>query len=80
MTRIIFTPNKIEIKIPFVKEHGDYHDIPDLRDTLRSLAENNKLKSTEIGFNGMYVGLYYTGKKPDSKEIKALLAAANIEL
>ena len=69
-----------KINLPQLVEANDYHTFGELQETINSLTDI-KVKVKEIGFTGgTYVGVIYSGEKPDSKQIKKMLEEKNLEL
>ena len=71
--------NKISIKIPFIIEAQDYHDLFFLRDSFNGIGMKIKMKELNMedygdyGLCKFYFGLFYQGKCPDKNEIKKLV-------
>lgn len=64
MKRIQLT-QRILNPLPIRLEIDDYHQFDDIRDNFCKLVTGIKVK--EIGFNGNYIGIAYSGKLTDKK-------------
>lgn len=68
-----------------VAKFEDYHEIDYAAQLVNKVFNSghtvNKVKSREIGFDGYYyVGLFWTGRKPNKAQIKNALADKQIVL
>lgn len=64
-----------KLRLPFVKDFGDYHDIYAECDLLNELFEE-RIKCKEVAFDGRYWGLFYVGVMPTKSEIRKMLKDA----
>ena len=64
----------IKIKMPFVYNVRDYHELMGLACTLKELTnENFRYKELDGNKYGTYWGVFYVGKCPSSEEIDKLM-------
>jgi len=68
---------QIKITLPQRIEVDDYHEFTDVQTYLKLLSKDLKVK--ELGCNGRYVGIIYSGKLTD-KENKILINEIKVEL
>jgi hypothetical protein len=61
----------MNIKIPYVKSFEDYHEIGDKLSFIKEIIPS--IKACEVGFDGVYWGLFYIDKMPSKEEILQLL-------
>lgn len=66
---------KIEIKVPFAKEFGDYHEIDHLANDINELAyAHPAIKSIEVAFCGhYYIGVFYVSRTPSRERLKEIV-------
>lgn len=54
---------KLEINVPVQVEVRDYHQFDDIKDNIKLLSKQLKVK--ELGCNGNYIGIIYVGRLTD---------------
>jgi hypothetical protein len=64
----------VNITLPKLVQVSDYHELSEIARHINIMRPVNvdKVNAAEIGFNGLYVGVIYSGEKPDEETIKEL--------
>ena len=65
----------MKANLPAMIRVNDYHDFPFILDIIREILPKVKIK--EVGFDGSYVGMVYTGSLKD-KQNKTFLAKISL--
>lgn len=58
----------ITINLPLIIRVSDYHELDEVRDTINKLSPSEKVKTRELGFDGQYIGILYTGSYKNQQE------------
>lgn len=58
----------IQIRTPAIIRVSDYHEFDSIREVINSLKPSDRVKIKEVGFDGQYVGVLYTGNLANHKE------------
>lgn len=61
----------IPLNVPCIISADDYHEFGFINSVVKSL--NPKLKCSEVGFYGEYLGVIYYGKKPTKAQLRELI-------
>lgn len=75
----------LPITVPFAKSFSNYHEIEGFADSINEVVDsswvklNGKLKSYEYApcvseeLDGVYIGLFYVGKRPSRSAIREIV-------
>ena len=69
---------KLKIKFPFVRNFRDYHEIDFFMDDLNKLFQE-RIRSYELGCDGMYWAVFYIGKRPKKSTTDIMLDNAGFD-
>lgn len=74
-----FNETAMWFNVPRLIEVQDYHEFDNIKDYLERLGVHRP-KVAEVGFNGRYVGVVYTGRKPGQQSLNWMSDVQGIKL
>jgi len=64
--------NKATILLPFVMSFEFYHSIEEFVQNINMILIGNRIKSYQFGYDGDYLAVFYSGKRPTPDVIRFL--------
>ena len=74
--------SKVTVTLPRLVCVTDYHEFDQISDTINDLLDKRVVRVKEIGFarGDGYVGVVYTGRRPNAAQLKELCTKHKIDL